>query len=208
MPTIKKAAAIQAACGLYSSLNFAPIRLNVADDPTRDAPLRLPSELSCTRNLSLLQLQRLHSRPFSRPVASWIRLVLLCGFCPSFVDAADSVSSSSTPGLSFKPLICLWSLFLIFGLAMLACVGGGFRTRTPNPRIVFGKQWFHRSHCPLVLLICCCPGVAMIVSGMTPADRERAGRRSGTTLFADRVLKPQTRSRKKETCSDVRCLAE
>ena len=33
LPTIKKAAAIQAACGLYSSLNFAPIRLNVADDP-------------------------------------------------------------------------------------------------------------------------------------------------------------------------------
>ena len=41
--TCKRSAAIQLAFGLYPGWNFAPTRLNVADDPTRRAPVRSPS---------------------------------------------------------------------------------------------------------------------------------------------------------------------
>ena len=41
-PSLRRAAAIQVAFGLYPSLGFAPTRLNVADDPTRDHSLREP----------------------------------------------------------------------------------------------------------------------------------------------------------------------
>ena len=198
LPTLRKAAALQAACGLYGSLNFSPTRLNVADDPTRDALLRLPSERSCTEHLTLLQLQRLHSSQFSRPVASWIRFILLFGFTLSPVDAVGHLLSNPASSPSFKPLTCSWILFLLCGFALLACAWSDFRTGPSKPRICLGKQWFHRSRCPLFLFACSLPVSAMDVSGTTPADRERADGRSGTTLFADRVLRPQTRHRRED----------
>ena len=42
-PGLYRAAAITVGAGLYPAFGFAPTRLNIADDPTRDAPLRAPS---------------------------------------------------------------------------------------------------------------------------------------------------------------------
>ena len=51
-PALRRAAAIQVAFGLYPSLGFAPTRLNVADDPTRDQRLREPAAHSILPFLS------------------------------------------------------------------------------------------------------------------------------------------------------------
>lgn len=44
-PILRRAAACQIAGNLYPAHSYAPTKLNVADDPTRDAEIRLPSTL-------------------------------------------------------------------------------------------------------------------------------------------------------------------
>ena len=80
-PSLKGAASISIAAGLYGSFGFSPTRLNTADDPTREKEVRPSSELSIAEFLPVEALQQIHSYQFSRPVAGWIRLfVLLSSF--------------------------------------------------------------------------------------------------------------------------------
>ena len=64
-PSIRKPAALQVGHGLYPSFGFAPTRLNVADDPTRDAELRISSASSLIQTLSPEKIKSLHARPFA-----------------------------------------------------------------------------------------------------------------------------------------------
>ena len=82
MPSLRKSAALQICGGLYSSLGFAPTRLNTADDPTRDAVLRESCSSSRISHLQPHVVQKLHALQVSRPTAGWIRLVLLLGLLP------------------------------------------------------------------------------------------------------------------------------
>ena len=92
--TCKRSAAMQIAYGLYPGWNFAPTRLNVADDPTRRAPVRKPVEKSLLRAASQKEIQALHSCQLSRWASNWLRLCLLLALSP--VNAAASLSSAST----------------------------------------------------------------------------------------------------------------
>ena len=73
----KRAVALQIAAGLYPGWGFAPTRLNVTDDPTRNVALRDPTMHSFGIHLQPSELQVLHAGGFSRWAANWIRLVLL-----------------------------------------------------------------------------------------------------------------------------------
>jgi len=74
----KKAGVLQIAADLYPGWCFGPTRLNVADDPTRDARIRAPSSFSIIHGFEDYDLQRIHSLALSRPAANLLRLVLLC----------------------------------------------------------------------------------------------------------------------------------
>jgi len=102
--------------------------------------------------------------------------------------------------------ICSLLLVILFGLVLIGhCVlrmlptnsaepDAPKRTRKCKPQIVRGRQSIIRSHCLLTVLTLRV-GHAMFQAA-SQADRARAERRSGTQLFADRVLRPQTRGRR------------
>ena len=225
MPSLKKSAALQVAAGLYPSYGFAPTRLNVADAPTRDNPLPETAENSLTERLDVNSLRTLHSLCFSRVAAAWIRMVLLL-LC---MQRAESVALEF-PCLGLKSCPS-WPRFLDFtwvfcgiGSALLGatCLCGFLRLLTcgsslstlrvwrfcwilswfvwGNP-VVFGNR--PESHEPQPL-----PrawgfwGVSAMPLGPSGADEQRkAERRASSALHVDRVLRPQTRSRR-ETLLD------
>ena len=225
MPSLRKAAALQICGGLYSSLGFAPTRLNTADDPTRDVPLRPSCELSCLSELPPSVIQKLHSMQLSRPTAGWIRLALLLGCLPvcNGLTLADWFYEDHGPvpyPCGFRssmylldcPFFPFWiipvtalcfvvgfSLSCHFGLRMLPTISAEaddpqIPQRVLKPRSVKGVQSIIRSHC-LLAVLSLRVGHAMFQPG-NAADRQRAERRIGTQLFTDRVLRPQTRSRR------------
>ena len=77
----RRAAACQIAGNLYPAHSYAPTKLNVADDPTRDAEIRLPSTLRLRDLLPVDVLRELHWSFASRSYANWIRLVVLAYLC-------------------------------------------------------------------------------------------------------------------------------
>ena len=82
-PLLKRSASLQLVGGLYIGLNFAPTRLNVADDPTRSRPLRLASTRSLLDFAPLEILRSMHATPASRVGALWVRLSVLLIFLPT-----------------------------------------------------------------------------------------------------------------------------
>ena len=210
-PSLQKAAALQVAGGLYGSLGFAPTRLNVADDPTREQRLRDSSRRSAVEGLTIGAIQKLHTFQFQRPLAGWLRLVILIGVLPPGLQACYLPDDHQPllpdlcgfcSGALFAFTLSFVTLSLGFYL-LLRCsnrlpTGSASSAAPPKPqkplKVCFGTQWIHRSHCPLVILLCfrLCHGVLLPVS--SAADRSRAERRQGTQLFTDRVLKPATRS--------------
>eukprot|EP00435_Cladocopium_sp_Y103_P072682 s1267_g41.t1 len=139
-PSLKKSAALQVAFGLYPSLGFAPTKLNVADDPTRDTPLRPTDASSFSIAVPPQFLAQLHALPLSRPAAKWVRLVVLLIVLSR---AEATVPEGATCGFSDLHWPGLWAL-----------------------------------------------------------ERSRADRRSQVNLVADRVLRPQTRTRREALLTD------
>ncbi|CAE7306580.1 unnamed protein product [Symbiodinium sp. KB8] len=76
-PSLRRAMAHQIGFDLYPAFAFAPTRLNVADDPTRSAPLRPPCREALHRTLPLAALHNLGGLRLRRPLASWARLFLV-----------------------------------------------------------------------------------------------------------------------------------
>lgn len=72
-PTLSQSTALQVAFGLYPALGFAPTRLNVADDPSRDQQIRPSVSHSITSAITLNQCRALHAMGFSRSTANWVR---------------------------------------------------------------------------------------------------------------------------------------
>eukprot|EP00438_Fugacium_kawagutii_P013675 Skav213148 [mRNA] locus=scaffold107:610791:614535:- [translate_table: standard] len=72
---LTKIAAIAVAAGLFFVFCFVPTRLNVADDPTRDVPLRSPASSLGLQHWDRSQLYQLcNLRKTRRWAANWIRL--------------------------------------------------------------------------------------------------------------------------------------
>ena len=213
-PSLRKAAAMQVAGGLYGSLGFAPTRLNIADDPTRLTPLRQSSASSICDMIPDVAIRRLHARQFSRPVAGWLRLVILIGVLPPGLQAFSSdfnsgfdspylwsayAFASAPSGLRALPLFVSLVFLTLLVCHLLRCP---YRVPTISaapaaPRRtqrILGRQCIHRSRCLLVFLSFIGISHGMVLQTESVADRERAARRQGTQIFTDRVLKPSTRS--------------
>ena len=76
-PTCRRAGAIQFAFGFYPGWDFAPTRLNPADDPTRHSAIRAPSDRSWISYCPNTTLQMVHHVRLSWWAANWLRLCLL-----------------------------------------------------------------------------------------------------------------------------------
>ena len=77
-PSLRKAAAICVAGGLFPAFVYGPTRLNVSDDPTREVPLRAPHDRSLLRGLEeepLCSLCALSGASKNR--SRWLRLAIL-----------------------------------------------------------------------------------------------------------------------------------
>lgn len=208
-PSLRKAAAVSVGAGLYSSLGFAPTRLNTADDPARDVSIRPSSERSCLRNLSLSQIRALQSVQLSRSAANWVRLWILLSLCDCS-DAtslsadhifrhASSQSTSEVPH-HFAPFVSfgLWTFLLIclWILLSLSCLPVGRFSVWGTPKEKRGRQPIHRSHCPLIVFAFIPLSQAMPYGSGATGDRLRAQRRASVELVADRAVRPQTRSQR------------
>lgn len=210
-PTLRKAASISLGAGLYSSLGFAPTRLNVADDPTRDAPIRPQSKLSCLAGLSLAQISSLQSVQLSRPAANWVRLWILLSITyvseasPIYVDfcsprsvtahSHSEVFSLISSIICFGLWICLLSAFWIFALAILTSPVG-MPLFGGTPKVIRSRQPILRSRCPLLVFLFVPLSLAMPLGSGPTGDRLRAQRRASVELVADRAVRPQTRSQR------------
>jgi hypothetical protein len=67
--------------------NFAPTRLNVADDPTRSVLVRRATSWGFSDHFSLDELQKLHFRGLSKVGANWARVLILL-FLTNCCDAS------------------------------------------------------------------------------------------------------------------------
>ena len=80
-PLMRRAGAVCVASDLYPGWFYCPTRLNTADDPTRDHPLRLPLRHSLIKaGIPLDLLRRLNLCGLRRFAANWIRLILLATY--------------------------------------------------------------------------------------------------------------------------------
>lgn len=73
----KSSAALQICSDIYIGWNFAPTRLNIADDPTRDVAIRDAGGFCISEWFSLRELQKLHFKGLSEVAANWTRLMIL-----------------------------------------------------------------------------------------------------------------------------------
>ena len=137
--------ALCVAGGLYINVPFIPTRLNIADDPTREVPLRSSSGSFDLASWPASSWYSVSSLPKLRRWSSnWVRLVLsllgpevlrvsdrsvyrqswpLLGFTSLQKNAFDSLDFDSTLGYPGEgpPLLCLLFCLLVF---MPCCVGG------------------------------------------------------------------------------------
>lgn len=194
----RRAAALQIIGGLYPVWPFSPTRLNVADDPTRGLPPR-PPVLHSLQGFDGLDLSQLHAVPLSRPMANWIRLVVLIAMLqPS--DALD-IGLSLSGFDPLNPYPCGFSLvgFLAFSSLLLACLfmalvfwvalAGWLVFALPRGTKVLGRA---QLMLVAVLFVLCSPLHAM--EPLNTAEAERASWRQGTNLIASRTVRPETRA--------------
>ncbi len=210
-PSCRRAAALQITGGLYPGWNFAPTRLNPADDPTRDAAIRSP----CWHSIKLgrsLDFTQLHSTPLPRPYANWIRLLILVSSF-NFVDGFSLDFGSSLSGLTlsfldwlirvpdaylsfvFRALdfsgfaafdfsICHLSLaMLCWAWLVLVASVVSLRNTTPKVSRIF----------PLVWLVLLCGSSAYAMEPNSAAERQRPPARSSTVLIPTRTVRQETR---------------
>ena len=183
--------------GLYLVVPFCPTRLNVADDPSRDVPLR-PSvpgfDLGALTRLDLTCLAS--SRPLRRWASNWVRLAtLLCG-CGLF-----SLSDAGTyPRCWPKPIKSLDPVVLMDFDSTLGFPGEGPLTFPLH--VVVGFLYLCLCSHPLSMLCLCCAGgclggpagaFAMDLRPQTAGDRIRADRRTSLgPLPSGRPVLPRT----------------
>eukprot|EP00435_Cladocopium_sp_Y103_P039111 s1573_g10.t1 len=209
-PSLKRSCAIQIACDCYPAWCYSPTRLNVPDDPTRDAALRKPVDASLRRNLKNHELELLHANGFRRFAANWFRLVILLVSAGSQCEAVKT-GVSLRDGYEFGlanlgflksvdfwtflscpfPFIWISSLTHFLGIVFLVCVLSGF--------------WKVVGRCPIgsprglrILVLVSQLGSSFAAMGpVTAEESRRAAQRGNIFLPADRVMRGQTRNARK-----------
>ena len=216
-PLLKRACALQVIGGLYPSLNHAPTKLNVADDPSRGAELRERSLHSIREVLSLEVCRELHTTRISRRAANWMRLVILVFLLDpalaSPCEGPEVASFSSVPMLEFLdvpfPNLCgfcsfsflceinIINILLHFMLSTLVlfvvqlALTCGVLSFLPLGKFVRSRQFLGPLGFIFLTFL-----VAMVGAPIAPDTREdieRAERRSAIHLQADRVVLKETR---------------
>lgn len=81
----------------YPFPSFAPTKLNVADDPTRDVEIRRPCKFSLWDSVPLEVPRKLHSSGLSRPLANWIIPLITLLQEGSATSFNESLASSCHP---------------------------------------------------------------------------------------------------------------
>ena len=215
--TCKRSSAIQVAFGLYPGWNFAPTRLNIADDPTRWVPVRSPVPLSVREGLSQQQIQLLHSCQLSRWASNWLRLciLLLLLQSPAQAQHSDGFSFWTFPEsrlsvtLDFDRLYghllsmswtFVWTFLdgifpLVLALGVSYMVVGWVVTSCPVQRAPYRLLWI------LIFGL----SLADAMEPLTSLERSRAERRKGIELVATRVARQDTLNRRTKLLSDFRC---
>ncbi len=178
------AGALQIASGLYPSFNFAPTRLNVADDPSRSASIRKAEGASLTSRLPTDALHFLHHHRFARFASGWIRLVLLL----IFPQVSDAAFFHEAYPVRFWTSLVSGSVYLVglfvFGFACLVWTCWFVLSVFSNLRHIgpLGVVAF-------VTLVA--PAAAM--EPATGAERARAIARTAINLEATRTVRTETR---------------
>ena len=92
-PLLKRACALCVCSDLYPGWIYTPTRLNCADDPTRDCPLRGPLGHSLLESgVSFELLRKLNLLGLKKFAANWVRLVLLVSLWEPATAADSGVS--------------------------------------------------------------------------------------------------------------------
>eukprot|EP00438_Fugacium_kawagutii_P001143 Skav218134 [mRNA] locus=scaffold759:371388:377624:- [translate_table: standard] len=216
--SLLRAMAISVAGNLHPAYGFAPTRLNTADAPTRDKDLPEPAEHSILDFLTDRQVSQVHALQFSKAVAGWIRLFILASFCLSPGEACGL--EALPPQLDFRGFAHLWTsaLWLMdfvldvlrLALDFLTVLSVLWLLWISSSRhlswifLWFGTVGDHHNpqnimaRCPEFSLPRFTPSVlcaAMPISrGLD--EQQRASRRAGTVLQADRVVTQTTRDRR------------
>eukprot|EP00438_Fugacium_kawagutii_P013361 Skav216467 [mRNA] locus=scaffold1123:2159:6532:+ [translate_table: standard] len=217
--SLLRAMAISVAGNLHPAYGFAPTRLNTADAPTRDKDLPEPAELSILDFLTDRQVSQVHALQFSKAVAGWIRLFILASFCLSPGEACGL--EALPPQLDFRGFARLWTSalwptldfavdLLRLTVDFLTVLSVLWLLWISSPRhlswifLWFGTLGDHHNpqnlmaRCPEFSLPRFTPSVlcaAMPIS-KTLDEQQRASRRAGTVLQADRVVTQTTRDRR------------
>ena len=173
---------------LYMTLPFCPTRLNAADDPTRDCPIRLPGSSFGLESWDDDDLALLATLPrFRRWAANWVRLcILMIG--PRVLHFHDA---SYYP----RPLPCA---SVVAGCQMDFDATLGFPGEGPCCLLSWCYQL--RWRMPLLLSVLSMSldfrssfwGAAMPIVPRSGADWRRAGARRGTPLVDGRRVLPAT----------------
>ena len=203
-PSLQKAASYFIAGNLHPSLGFAPTRLNTADAPTRLRELPQSAFHSVIDFLSSSEISSLHAHQFSRASANWIRLYLLVVIimCPGVDCRLDGFRSSDTLESSWRVILGFFLACLLLSPGLFACLDGFLHPWTflpsgalcyniCNPKYISTSQ-IHLAAISISLLPC----HAMPLLPTNRDEADRAARRSGTTLQADRVVLQSTRNRR------------
>eukprot|EP00435_Cladocopium_sp_Y103_P074323 s580_g48.t1 len=207
-PGLKRVCAVSIAADLYPSWTFSPTRLNCADDPTRDVPLRPPVKYKLTEGYHLDFVRQCSQIKLRRFAANWLRLVLLVSFV-SVSEASPFASLALWTDCAWCVLWdwpCLCLLGSVFGL--LAC--GLFAAWPCRWTFVPGDNKKHRStkrgswsgllrFSPLaaMVLFCLICGCEAVPLGPTSAaERKRWTDRADRDLTATRTLRPLTRDKR------------
>lgn len=175
---LRQISALMIAGGLYGVTPFAPTRLNVADDPTRDRPPRPPCVGLGSRSWPRSRLFALARLPhLRRRCANWVRLVLF------FVDPEKFLPFDRSNRSLRLVLTRLWvSLarglpisvdFALYSVALLSCLLAFCPLFVRGPRVV-----------PVVLLLVC-----LSLSSPVPVVAMAQSLALGTML-TDNVLPP------------------
>ena len=165
---------------LYVTSPFCPTRLNVADDPTRNHPIRPPGNslhVECWNDNDLIELASLPR--LKRWAANWVRLIL-------FVSGPD-ILHFRNKALFPKPL-------------PLSSVVAGCQMDFDSTLGFPGEEPIPPSLLPLRLAVLSLSldfrssfwGAAMPITARSGADLRRAGERRGVPLIEGRRVLPAT----------------
>ena len=194
-PLLQRSASIQLAGGQYFAYGFAPTRLNISDDPTRNVPLRPAVRHSLFEVMPYEELYHSHFVGLARFQANWVRLVLLSSLLPAVGASSPNHHHQSSswifPVSSGFVLVTLMLSVWIFALRDFS----GLSKNPKNDRFsgTFISFRGGRLGTFLAMVFVNCTLVAAPLVPETANEAERAGRRERIFLASDRVVLSRTR---------------